>query len=230
MDYTDAREMVNAILDYMTEHPERVLVSSDVPDDLLIGFTLRDLDPFLLNRPTWRIKTRDFSKTIYKFAPRVREILAKYSQTLRGRQLIAETLTKGRNRSEVGATPSRCTTSMVYENFFEMVDAILDYVKSHPGCIILSEDNPLARRVGFRTQPSTAWHVRARNFLGQWISFLTVKPSGVWEIGLTKLKSSVASRESVMFQEYLSTSSGRAKLASSLTAGINPLCHTNDMP
>lgn len=104
MDYTDAHEIVNAILDYMTEHPGRVIISADVPADLLIGFTLRGLDPFLLNRPTWRIKIRDFSKTLYKFSPRVREILAEYSQTLRGRQLIAETLTKGRNRSEATAT------------------------------------------------------------------------------------------------------------------------------
>jgi hypothetical protein len=104
MDYTDAREMVNAILAYMTEHPERVIVSADVPDDLLIGFTLRDIDPFLLNRPTWRIKIRDFSNTLYKFSPRVREILAVYSQTSRGRQLMAEVFTKGRKPSEVEAT------------------------------------------------------------------------------------------------------------------------------
>ena len=105
MDYTDAHEMVNAILDYMTEHSGRVLVSADDPVDSLIGFTLKDLDPFLLNRPTWRIKIRDFSNTLYKFSPRVREILTENFQTSMGRKLIAETLTKGRNRPEATATP-----------------------------------------------------------------------------------------------------------------------------
>ena len=100
MVYTDAQEMVNAILDYMTEHPERMLISADVPDDLLIGFTLRDLDPFLLNRPTWCIKARDFSNTLCKFSRGVREILTENFQTSMGRQLIARSLSKGRTRPE----------------------------------------------------------------------------------------------------------------------------------
>lgn len=104
MIYTDAHEMLNAILDYMTEHPERVLISSDVIEELLIGFTLRDLDPFLLNRPTWRIKVQDLSKTLHKFPPKIRDILTVNVQTSKGRQLLARSLTKGRNSLELEAT------------------------------------------------------------------------------------------------------------------------------
>ena len=95
--------MLNAILDYMTEHPERMLISADVIEESLIGFTLKDLDPFLLNRPTWVIKAQDFSKTLHKFPTEVRDILTSSIHTAIGRKLLAQSLTKGRNRPELEA-------------------------------------------------------------------------------------------------------------------------------
>lgn len=117
---------------------------------------------------------------------------------------------------------------MLYENLSEMLEDILTYVSTHPGCVVLSSDDALSRRIGFCVQASDSWHVRARNFLGRWVSYLTVKPIVVWEIGLTKLRSSIPIADGVgmtmvQIMEYLSSSSGRIKLASSLTAGVNPL-------
>ena len=95
---------------------------------------------------------------------------------------------------------------MSYSNLFEMLKDILTYVESHPGCVILSKDNPLSRKIGFCVLPS---------------------PGVLWEIGLLKLKASFLTSESASIRskatEYLSSSSGRIKLALSLTAGVNPL-------
>jgi hypothetical protein len=117
---------------------------------------------------------------------------------------------------------------MAYENLFEMVKDILAYVEDHPGCVVLSSDDPWSRRIGFCVPPTNSWHVRVRNFLSRWVGFLEVKPGVLWEIGLPKLRSSIPIADGdgvtrVQIMEYLSTPSGRIKLASSLTAGINPL-------
>ena len=117
---------------------------------------------------------------------------------------------------------------MLYENLSEMLEDILTYVNTHPECVVLSQDDALAHRIGFCVPVGDSWHVRARNFLGRWVSYLTVKPIVVWEIGLTKLRSSIpiadgAGMTRVQIMEYLSSSSGRVKLASSLTVGVNPL-------
>lgn len=116
---------------------------------------------------------------------------------------------------------------MSYSNLFEMLKDILTYVEGHPGCVILSKDNPLSRKIGFCVLPANSWHVCIRNFLSRWINFLEVSPEVLWEIGLPKLKASFLTSESILIRskatEYLSSSSGRIKLALSLTAGVNPL-------
>lgn len=117
---------------------------------------------------------------------------------------------------------------MTYENLSEMLEDILTYVSTHPGCVVLSEDDPLSRKIGFCVRPDNVWHVQMRTFLSRWVRFLTVKPIVVWEIGLTKLRSSTPIAEGVgltreQLLEYVASSLGRIKLASSLTAGVNPL-------
>jgi hypothetical protein len=97
MYFEDAFEMINAILGYVKEYPGRVIVSADVPQDLTYGFTLRDKDPFLLDRPTWRIKVRDFRDSIAKreSSERLKEVLHEYFMTMHGRARMAQLLSRG---------------------------------------------------------------------------------------------------------------------------------------
>jgi hypothetical protein len=101
MIYEDILEMMTAILGYVKEYPGRVIVSDDVPDDMLIGFTLKDIDPFLLNRPTWRINLKNFRSSVAKLSERPREIMTEYFQTAFGRESMARLLTRGLRPSEV---------------------------------------------------------------------------------------------------------------------------------
>lgn len=117
---------------------------------------------------------------------------------------------------------------MAYENLFDMLRDILAYVEGNQGCVVLSNDDPLSRRIGFCVPPANVWHVRVRNFLSRWFRFLEVKPGVLWEIGLPRLRSSLPTSEEsapirAKVMEYLGTPDGRIKLASSLTSGVNPL-------
>jgi hypothetical protein len=103
MEFKDIREMVTAILYYVKEHPERVIVSADVPEDLFYGFTLKDIDPFLLNRPTWRIRCKNFSVSVKNLPERACEILTEYFQSALGRQLMARILTNGMRSPELSS-------------------------------------------------------------------------------------------------------------------------------
>jgi hypothetical protein len=103
MEYEDIREMMRAILAYVDEYPGRVIVSADSPD-MLYGFTLMDVDPFLLNRPTWRIKCKNFRTSVAKLSPRACEIMTKYFQTSWGRQLLANHLTNGLRTSDLSSS------------------------------------------------------------------------------------------------------------------------------
>ena len=95
MDFEDISEMMRAILSYVKEYPERAIVSADSPVDLLYGFTTMDPDPFLLNKPTWRIKCKDFRSSVSKLPERARDVLIDHFQTVWGRQVIANLLTRG---------------------------------------------------------------------------------------------------------------------------------------
>lgn len=99
MEYEDFFEMTRSILGYIKEHPGRVIVSNDDPPNLTFGFSLRDLDPFLLNRPTWRITTRNFKTSISqeRVSNNLRDTLQHSFQTSLGRARVAELLTSGCN-------------------------------------------------------------------------------------------------------------------------------------
>ena len=117
-----------------------------------------------------------------------------------------------------------------------MVDSIIAYVKDHPGCEILNRDDPMARRIGFTTTAlegtltSKFWHRPwvKWGFLGRWFPSLKPKRMEVecWEISLVKLRDStkewLSGDKRTTFKEAVSTPSGRAKLAQSLTNSINP--------
>jgi hypothetical protein len=103
MDFENIREMITAILYYVKEHPGRVIVSADVPEDLLYGFTIKDIDPFLLNRPTWRIKCKSFRVSVKNLPERACEILTEYFQSALGRQLMARLLTNGMRSPELSS-------------------------------------------------------------------------------------------------------------------------------
>ena len=127
---------------------------------------------------------------------------------------------------------------MLYDDLFEMFDAILAYVSKHPGCEILSADDPLARRIGFATKmPERPWYFKLRDFLGRWslLRFLNVNYScEVWEIGLTKIKDSM-DKESVTdetratLKKVFTTPMGRNTMAQALSKGKNP-CNLEIMP
>jgi hypothetical protein len=120
---------------------------------------------------------------------------------------------------------------MLYNDLFEMFDAILAYVSEHPGCEILSADDPFARRVGFSTRmPERPWYFRVRDFLGRWrpLNFLCVKyQCEVWEIGLSRVKDSmnkksVTEETRVILRKVFTTRLGRDTMAEALTRGRNP--------
>lgn len=92
--------MLNAILDYVEEYPGRVVVPNDNPQDLYYGFTLRDVDPFLLNRPTWRIRCKDLrDSALTGFHPdEIRKKILLDFQTAQGRIGVARALTLGRKQ------------------------------------------------------------------------------------------------------------------------------------
>lgn len=98
MEYEDFFKMINDILNYVGNYPGRVIVCEDNPKELIIGFTLMDVDPFLLNRPSWYIKLRNFRDSLNKdgVSPRAREVIREMFQTERGRLSFAEFLTNGR--------------------------------------------------------------------------------------------------------------------------------------
>jgi len=93
MVYEDIRELMTSIMVYVKENPGCVVVSDDTPKDLLFGFTLRDINPFLLTRPTWRIRTRDFRSSVAKIPDKPRDILIDYFYSGYKRQVLANLLT-----------------------------------------------------------------------------------------------------------------------------------------
>lgn len=127
---------------------------------------------------------------------------------------------------------------MDYEDLFEMFDAILAYVKEHPGCEILSADDPMARRIGFTTRAlketiqSKFWHRPwvKWGFLGRW--FPSLKPKReeveVWEIGLVKIRASI-NKEGVtdetraILRKTFVNPLGRSIMAQALTRGQSPV-------
>ena len=125
---------------------------------------------------------------------------------------------------------------MLYDDFFVMLDDILNYVKKHPGCEVLSADDPLARRIGFTTRvPEETWLTMLRHrpwvkwgLLGRLLPFLKPKREllGVWEIPLIKIRNAttdVSEERRLRLKEYLMTPMGRNKMSSALTRGVNPL-------
>jgi hypothetical protein len=94
MVYEDISEMMKSIFDYVKEYPGREIVSDDVPSDILFGFTLKDVDPFLLNRPTWRISCKNFRLSVSKLPEKTRDIMVDYFELSYKRQLFASLLTK----------------------------------------------------------------------------------------------------------------------------------------
>lgn len=103
MEYEDLFKMINDILDYVGKYPGRVIICKDNPAELLLGFTLRDVDPFLLDKPYWYIKLRNYKNSLNKegVSPRVRECLSDMFRTEYGRLSLAEFLTKGRKPPEL---------------------------------------------------------------------------------------------------------------------------------
>jgi hypothetical protein len=97
MEYEDISEMMKAIFGYLKEYPGRVLVSCDFPEDIAYGFTLMDVDPFLLNRPTWRIRVRNFRSSVSKLPKKTRDLMIDYFEQSYKRQMLANLLTKGMN-------------------------------------------------------------------------------------------------------------------------------------
>lgn len=97
MVYEDIREMMTSIMTYVRGNPGCVIVSDDIPKDLLYGFTLRDVNPFLLTRPTWRINARDFKTSVAKLPDNPRDILVDYFYLEHKRQLLAYLLTNKRS-------------------------------------------------------------------------------------------------------------------------------------
>lgn len=106
MEYKDLFEMVNAILYYVGKYPGRVIVCDDNPMELFLGFTLRDIDPFLLNKPTWRIKLKNYKISLSKegVSKETRQVIGSYFSTDLGRRQIAELLTKGCKPPELEVT------------------------------------------------------------------------------------------------------------------------------
>ena len=126
---------------------------------------------------------------------------------------------------------------MLYDDFFVMIDSILDYVKKHPGCEVLNADDPMARRIGFTTRAleetwlSKLWHQPwvKWGFLGRWLPSLKPKrtQSEVWEISLVKLRGSTTNdnvpvEKRLLVKDCLMSLTGRHNLASDLTRGRNP--------
>lgn len=101
MEFEDISKMMRVILAYVKEYPGRVIVSDDVPKDLLFGFTLRDKDPFLLDRPTWRIRACNFRSSVAKLPEKPRDILIDYFYSAHKRKVLADLLTKGLKPSEM---------------------------------------------------------------------------------------------------------------------------------
>ena len=103
MEYEDLFKMINDILDYVGKYPGRIIICEDSPKELLLGFTLRDVDPFLLNKPYWCIKFKNFKSSVDRAdtPARVRDYLREIFRTQSGRQSLAEFLTKGRRPPEL---------------------------------------------------------------------------------------------------------------------------------
>jgi hypothetical protein len=127
---------------------------------------------------------------------------------------------------------------MLYDDLFEMFDAILAYVKEHPGCEVLCADDPLARRIGFTTKvPEETWLTRLRHrrwikwgLFGRLIPMLKPKRElrGIWEISLPKVRESLA-KESVtddiraILRKTFTTPTGRVTMAQALAKGRSPV-------
>jgi hypothetical protein len=103
MEYEDLFKMINDILSYVGEHPGRVIICDDNPLELTMGFTLRDVDPFILNKPSWYIKIKNYKASVNKeeVPLKVREYLRELFRTVGGRQALAEFLTRGRKPIEL---------------------------------------------------------------------------------------------------------------------------------
>lgn len=104
MVYEDIREMMTSIMMYVKDNPGCVIISDDTPKDLLYGFTLRDVNPFLLTRPTWRIRARDFKSSVAKLPDKPRDILVDYFYSAYKRQFLASLLTNDKGPSDVSSS------------------------------------------------------------------------------------------------------------------------------
>jgi hypothetical protein len=127
---------------------------------------------------------------------------------------------------------------MLYDDLFEMFDAILDYVSKHPGCEVICADDPFARRIGFATRvPEETWLTRFRHrpwikfgLLGRLVPHLKPKRElrDTWEISLVKVKDSLA-KEGVteevrtIVRETFKTPMGRVSMAQALERGKSPV-------
>lgn len=126
---------------------------------------------------------------------------------------------------------------MLYDDLFEMFDVILAYVKDHPGCKIVSADDPMARRIGFTTSYlKDTWQSRLWNkswvkwgFLGRLLPFLRPKRARVevWEINLVKIRSSmnkegVTDETRAALKNIFTTPMGRVTMGQALSKGLNP--------
>lgn len=61
----------------------------------------------------------------------------------------------------------------VYQSFESMVSDVMEYSRSHPGCILLSSDDPVARIIGFVS-------VEEDSRLWQWPFNTAVRPCEFW--------------------------------------------------
>lgn len=104
MVYEDIREMMTSIMMYVKDNPGCVIISDDTPKDLLYGFTLRDVNPFLLTRPTWRIRACNFRSSVAKLPEKPRDILIDYFYSAHKRKVLADLLTKGLKPSDVSSS------------------------------------------------------------------------------------------------------------------------------
>jgi hypothetical protein len=126
---------------------------------------------------------------------------------------------------------------MEYEDLFEMFGAILDYVSSHPGCKIISADDPMSRRIGFTTSYlKNTWQYRLWDkpwvkwgLLGRLLPFLRPKRGKVevWQISLVNVHNSMRKRGVTeetrsALREYFTTPMGRVALGQALSKGHNP--------
>lgn len=103
MEYEDLFKMITDILDYVGKYPGSVIICKDLSTELLLGFTLKDVDPPLLSKPYWYIRLRNYKVSLNKegVSPRVRECLNGLFSTEYGRRSLAELLTKGQKPPEL---------------------------------------------------------------------------------------------------------------------------------